>query len=66
MGKLGDLANLVHLDTTRMDEIAPIFEAGNGALSWTDAAVVEHCRGEDAEPLCYDGDIEAVVRQERG
>lgn len=62
--KLGDLANLVHLNTTPMEEIAPVFEAGDGALSWTDAAVVAHCRREDAEPLCYDAAIEDAVRDD--
>lgn len=64
--KLGDLANLVHLNTTRMEEIAPIFEAADGALSWTDAAVVAHCLREGAKPLCYDDDIEQAYRDHAG
>lgn len=63
---LGDLANLVHLGSTRMEEIAPIFEASEGALSWTDAAVVAHCLAEDAEPLCFDPAIERAFRERTG
>lgn len=64
--KLGDLANLVSLNSTRMEQIAPIFLDGGGDLSWTDAAVVAHCLVEDAEPLCFDEGIERAFGERSG
>lgn len=40
--------------------------SGRCALSWTDAAVVAHCLAKDAEPLCYDPDIEEAYRSWAG
>lgn len=61
---LGRLDNLVHLNTTRMEDVAPIFLDAEGDLSWTDAAVVAHSLVEDAEPLCFDEGIERAFRQQ--
>lgn len=63
---LGELGNIVFLNSTAQEHVGPIFQAGAGALSWTDAAVVAHCLREDAEPLCYDPDIEQAYRDHAG
>lgn len=61
---LADLGNIVFLNSTAHENVGPIFEQADGALSWTDAAVVVHCLAEDAEPLCYDPDIEEAWADE--
>ncbi len=63
---LGEMGNVVHLNTTHQEDVAPIFLAAEGRLSWVDAAVVAHCLREDAEPLCFDQDIEAAYEAATG
>lgn len=50
------------VDDTDVAGVAPVFAEGRGRLSWVDAAVVVRCRAEDADPLCFDPDIEAAAR----
>lgn len=63
---LATLGNIVFLNSTAQERVGPIFEEANGALSWTDAAVVAHCLIEDAEPLCYDPAIDEAHRERAG
>ncbi len=60
---LGKIPTVVHLNTTPQEHIGQIFQEANGVLSWTDAAVVAHCLVEEAEPLCFDSDIEEFYRE---
>lgn len=63
---LGTIPTVVHLNSTRQENVAPVFREAGGALSWTDAAVVAHCLREDAEPLCFDDAIEETWRERAG
>lgn len=60
---LGRIPTVVHLNSTTQERIGPIFQEENGALSWTDAAVVAHCLTEDAQPLCYDPAIDEAYHR---
>lgn len=54
--------HVVLVDDTDVAGVAPVFAGGRGRLSWVDAAVVVRCAAEDADPLCFDPDIEAAAR----
>lgn len=49
------------LETTDVGEIDRTFTEGRGRLSWVDAAVVVRCLADEADPLCFDPDIEAAA-----
>lgn len=57
--ELGALGHVRFPDATDPSAVAEVFLEAEGALSWVDAAVVWRCRLEDAEPLCFDEEIEA-------